>query len=112
MLILPKVRKVDGQVRMTSIDPHAIAGIEPEQIMLGKMKFRGTKIYTNTGEFFKCLCSPEFVTAGKALAAANPGKLFPMPVLNEATALGAKYDASVKQIQSAAKAMLALPSGQ
>lgn len=106
MLVLPKVRKVDGQVRMTSIDPHAVAGIEPEQIMLGKMKFRGTKVYTNTGEFFKCLCSPEFVTAGKALAAANPGKLFPIPTLPEAKMLSTKYEASVKSIQNAQTLLL------
>jgi hypothetical protein len=82
MIVLPKLTLLSA-VKLTSIDPNAITGVE-ETIFEYKGKvYNGTKIYTNHG-FFKVFADAVTVLIARKDAAAltNGGNVVVAPLAN------------------------------
>lgn len=89
MVVMPKLR-ADGTVKITSIDPYAIIGMEDTTIAYKGQKFNGTKIYTKTGMF------KVFAPVSAILLAQGQAKVSALPqAVNASTSIPA-YSSAVK----------------
>jgi hypothetical protein len=82
MIVLPKLT-ILGVVKLTSIDPSAITGVEETRFEYNGKVYDGTKVYTKTG-FFKVFADAVTVLVARKDAAAltNGGNVVVAPLAN------------------------------
>jgi hypothetical protein len=66
-VVLPKVRKSDGKLVVTSIMASQMVGIEPRVVKVNGQNVQGCKVYASYGSFY-VPCHPLIVMQGQANA--------------------------------------------
>lgn len=106
-IILPKL--LNGELQVTSIDPDAIKGTEPREMMYKGKKVNGTKIFVGNGQSFKVMAEP--MTVLLAQQAAKNGELVAVPPSTKLPQYENTMQALPVAVKALKEAMKALPSG-